>query len=92
MMAQQNSAQTEWYEKKVQNLSRHLLHSGFLLGWFSTQKIEVIRFYEMSVPIQTTRLHNTEDCNIHNLNTEDDIVQLKNKHYVLVLGVQWTLW
>jgi hypothetical protein len=42
----------------------HLLHSGFLLGWFSNLKMEVIRSSETSVYIRATQRYIPEDGNI----------------------------
>jgi hypothetical protein len=41
----------------------YLLHAGFLLGWFSTLKMEMIVSSEMSVHIRTTRRYIPEDGN-----------------------------
>jgi hypothetical protein len=44
-------------------LSSHLLHVGFLLGWFSTLKMDVILSSETSVHIRTTLRYIIEDGN-----------------------------
>jgi hypothetical protein len=43
----------------------HLLHAGFLLGRFSAMKMEVIRYSETSVHIQTTQRYILDDCNFN---------------------------
>jgi hypothetical protein len=49
-------------------LPSHLLHSDFLLGWFSTVKMEVIHSSETSVHIRTTRRYYTpEDGNVRSV-------------------------
>jgi hypothetical protein len=45
-------------------MPNHLLHSGFLLGSFSTPKMEVMRSSETSFHIWTTRRYVPEDGNI----------------------------
>jgi hypothetical protein len=52
-------------------LSSHPPHAGFLLGWFSTLKMEAIRSSETSVSIWTTQRHIPEDDNIHNYHCEN---------------------
>jgi hypothetical protein len=47
-------------------LPSNLLNAGFLLGWFSTLKMEVIRSSETSVHIRITRRYIPENGNIHN--------------------------
>jgi hypothetical protein len=49
----------------------NLLHAGFLLGWYSTHKMEVISSSETSVNIRTTRHYIQEDGNIHNYSCEN---------------------
>jgi hypothetical protein len=49
----------------VQQLARQVLHSGFLLCWFVTLKMGIIRSPETSVHIRTTRRYIPEDGNIH---------------------------
>jgi hypothetical protein len=44
---------------------KHLLNAGFLLGCFSTLKMEVIRSSETSINIRTTPRYILEDGNIH---------------------------
>jgi hypothetical protein len=47
-------------------LPRHLLYTRFLLGLFSTLKMDVILFSETSVHIQTARNYVPEDGIIEN--------------------------
>jgi hypothetical protein len=48
----------------------HLLHAGFLLVWFWTLKMEVIRSSQTSVQIQYTQRYIAEDGNIRNYGRE----------------------
>jgi hypothetical protein len=48
-------------------LSSHMLHAGFLLGCFSTLKMEVIYYSEASIHIRTARHYVPEDDNIHKM-------------------------
>jgi hypothetical protein len=49
----------------------HLLHAGFLFGWYSTLKMEVIRSYETSIHIRTTWSYISEDVSIHKYRYEN---------------------
>jgi hypothetical protein len=49
----------------ARNQVRHLLHTGFSLGRFSTLKMGLIRSSETSIHIRTTRHYILEDGNIH---------------------------
>jgi hypothetical protein len=46
---------TSIFGAEIQPRKKHLLHSGFLLGWFWTLKMEVVRFSETSLHIRTTQ-------------------------------------
>jgi hypothetical protein len=47
-------------------LPNHGMRASFLLGWFSTLKMEVISFSETSGHIRTTRRYIPEEGNINN--------------------------
>jgi hypothetical protein len=51
-------------KRQVTTKCSHLLHTGFLSGWFSDLKMEVIRSSETSVNVRTTRCYILEDGNI----------------------------
>jgi hypothetical protein len=51
--------------RKNQQFPSHLLHAGFLLGWFSTLKMKMISYSETSVHIRTTQRYISEGGNIH---------------------------
>jgi hypothetical protein len=52
-------------------MASHLLHAGFLLGWFSTLKMEMLHSSETSVHIQSTQHHIPADGNFHNYHYEN---------------------
>jgi hypothetical protein len=52
-------------------IARHLLHADLLLGWFSTLKMEVIRCFETSVHIRTTRRCDIPEDDVHNYRFEN---------------------
>jgi hypothetical protein len=60
----------------------YLLHTGCVLVWFSTLKMEVIRFSETSIHIWTTRRYIPEDSSIHNYRCEN------HKSFVFVFLAQ----
>jgi hypothetical protein len=49
----------------------YLMNTGFLLGCFSTLKMEVICSSETSLHTQTTRRYIPEDGNVHNYRCEN---------------------
>jgi hypothetical protein len=65
-----------------------VLHAGFLLGWFSTLKMEVLRSPE-TFHIRTTRRYTSQDGNFHNsLRTSSSAVHINfvtHKAYLIVL-------
>jgi hypothetical protein len=60
------SAEGPDQETSVQSLPNHLLHTGFLLGWFSPLKMETIHSSETSAYMRTTRRCIPEDGDIRN--------------------------
>jgi hypothetical protein len=60
------SAYDPTFFRNILSPSRHLIHAGFLLGWFSTLKIEVIHSSKTFVHIWSTWHFIPEDGNIHN--------------------------
>jgi hypothetical protein len=42
-------------------MAKHLLHTGFLLGWYSTLKMEVISSSETSLHLRIAGSYTTED-------------------------------
>jgi hypothetical protein len=63
----------------------HLLHSGFLLGWVSTLKMELIRSSETSVHIRTTRRYIPEGGNIHTNAGKPQILEINTSQRTVFL-------
>jgi hypothetical protein len=79
-------------ETSAYQVAGNLLQAGFLIGWFSSMKMEMIYSSETSFHIWTTRRYIPEDGSVHLLNKAwktqiiDCIFETNYENYDLLSG------